>query len=288
MAEIPADLDLSNLITSGAEGEDEPEDGGEPGVAAPEPGGGFMSADQVQQMLDNQRNMITDTLTKMTQPAAPAPQQQQAEPRQVMPTSQEVRSAFETGDADQFIDVYNRGLQAVYDAADARVTQLERAGAQRIQQLAQDAARDAVPDEYRETVDGIMDKFGLAPELRTNKDILQVLTDAAKGRNLDAEVNKAIEARVRQKTQRQTADPTSGRQAQTGQEEEPIFSMGAMQALRNAGRTTDQHAQALGYANWEEFNKASGEKYGDWDNQKVPVWRKKLNERRKTGRRGAV
>ena len=281
-----AEDDEALLAAFGDEGE------GEPAPDEPQPASGFMSADQVQQLLDNQRTMMMETLTAANRPQQPQPaqptQQTQPDARQIMPTAQEVREAFEQGDPDRFIDVYNRGLQAVYTAAEERIADLERSGTQRIQQLAQDSVQGLVPDEYRDDVKKIMDDFNLPPDMRTNRKLLEVLTNAARGQNLDQEVSRAVEARVRQATQRRTAEPTSNRTARGQEADEPIFGMPALQALRNAGRSPDQHAQQLGYANWDEYERATAEKYETWQERSVPAWRQRLNERRQNrGRRTA-
>ena len=161
-------------------------------------------------------------------------------------------------------------------------------GLQRIQELSAEVVQQSVPElkKYEKEVNTIMDDFGIQGDLRSNPKVVSLLVDAAKGRNLEQEVAAAEEARKRQAAARQTADVTTNRAAGGTETEEPLFGMGSLQALRNAGRSPDQHAQALGYPSWEEFQKATAEKYDNWQERSQPAWRKRLNERR-AGRRTA-
>lgn len=283
-----SDDDLLGAFGGEVEGGDQP--AGEPQTPASQPQ--FMSADQVTQLLNNQTQMIAEHIANVNRPAAPQsqPQPEEPEPQSMMPTDREVREAFESGDGDAFMQVYARSLNAVHLANEQRIQRLERQGAQRMQQLAQETVRDAIPDDYRDAVNEMMDELNMAPELRTNRQVLGILADAARGRNLDNEVNSAIEARVRRAAQqRQGGEPTTSRTARGQEPDEPTFSLAAMQALRNAGRSPDRHAQQLGYENWEAYERATADKYTTWRDRSVPAWRQRLNERRQaTGRRRSV
>lgn len=257
----------------------------------PTPSQGFMSAAEVEALLQRQSDRMMEHQTQYTQQIAQVlqPQQSAQQPqRTVMPTAQEVQKAFEEGDGNAFMDVYQRSLQAVHEANEARIAALEQAGMQRIQELSADVVKTTIPDltKYEKEVNKMMDEYQIGGDLRSNPKVVQLFVKAARADNMEAEIAAREEAAKRQAAQRQTADPSSSRSARTGEPEEPLFSMGALQALRNAGRQPDQHAQALGYANWDEFNRASAEKYENWNERSVPAWRKRLNERRQaSGRR---
>lgn len=277
-----------NLMT-GAEDDEEPLDDEEPVVEdRPAPTGGFMSAEDVERLLTRQTEMMREQNERFTQTVqqsfAPPPQ---PERRALMPTAQEVQEAFETGDGKAFMDVYQRSLQAVHSANEARVAALEQEGMQRINQLSADVVRTTMPDytKYEKQVNSMMDEYQIGADLRGNPKVVELFTKAAKADNIENEIAQREEANKRRAAQRQTADSTPNRRAGGGEAEEPLFGLSALQALRNAGRSPDQHAQALGYANWEAYNQATAEKYANWQDRSVPAWRKRLNERRTAGRR---
>lgn len=280
MAEIP------EMADPGAEFDDDGFDEEVP-LETPEaqqedaPRAGFMSARDVQAMLDAQQARMLEHLERVQAPRRDAPPPPPPDPGSRMPTQQEVRRAFESGDPDQFMDIYARGLQAVYDAADQRVRGLEQTGMQRIQELSREVVKTAVPEyqEYGRAAEKIMDEFGITGDLRANTQVVKLMIDAAKGRNLDGEVTRAVEARRRRAASRGTADTTSTRGVGSG-DTEPVFSIEAMQTLRRTGRAPDRHAQALGYANWAEYEAATARKYETWQEDSVPAWRKRLNARR--------
>ena len=260
---------------------------GEPVDEPAEPAGaGFMTAEQVSDLLDRHTRMMQEqnqqylqTVQQIAQPPQQPPQPEQP----LMPSQDEVRTAFETGDGNAFMDVYTRSLQALHQANQQQVKQLENAGMQRINELSQEVVKQSVPDytRYEKEVDRLAQEYGVTGDLRANPKVVQLLVNAAKGENLDREVDQRIEARQRQAAQRQTPDPSAQREeVRAGGRDAPLFSQAAFQALRNAGRTPDQHAQQLGYANFEEYEKAAAEKIETWHERSVPAWRRKLEERR--------
>ena len=252
---------------------------------------GFMTADQVNDMLERHTRMMMqqneqylNTVQQIAQPQPPVSQ----EPQVQMPTQDEVREAFETGDGSKFMDVYNRSLAAVHNASQQQVRALEAAGMERINQLSQEVVKSTVPDyqTYEKEVDRLATEYGVSGDLRSNPKVVQLLVNAAKGEHLEQEVERRMEARARQAAQRQTPDPTTGREpASQPVDQEPLFSMAALQALRNAGRSPDQHAQQMGYANWDEYNAATAEKYSNWESSSVPYFRRSMDERMEIRRR---
>lgn len=271
------------------QGEQDPQEGQQDPVQSQ----GFMTADQVNDMLERHTRMMMEqnqqylsTVQQMAQPQQPA-----QEPQVQMPSQDEVREAFETGDGSRFMDVYNRSLAAVHNASQQQVRALEQAGMERINQLSQEVVKSTVPDyqTYEKEVDRLANEYGVSGDLRSNPKVVQLLVNAAKGEDLEREVERRMEARARQAVQRQTPDPTAVREPSAQPEsEEPVFSLAALQALRNAGRSPDQHAQQMGYANWDAYVQATSEKYQSWSERSVPAWRKRLNERRaQRGRRTA-
>ena len=252
---------------------------------------GFMTAQQVEDLLNRQQQAMLeqsqrymDTVAQVVQPQQPQVPQQ---PSVTMPTQEEVEDAFVSADGKKFMEIYTRSLQAVHAANQQQIEALRVQGMARINELSDTVTEQTMPDwdRYKDAANEIMNEFNLDADLRSDPRVKKLMVEAAKGRNLDEEVNRAIEARNRQAAQRPTADVRSGRQAETGEPDEPLFSQAALAALRQAGRSPDRHAQQLGYENWEAFQKASQEKYDTWEERSVPAWRKRLNERRGAGRR---
>ena len=255
---------------------------------------GMMTADQVNDMLRNQREMMEEQSRSMVEAMRESfrPQQPQEEQQQQgvsFPDQQEMVEALNAGDTQKYLNLQNQQTLALHQMYENRIRGLESQGMQRLTELNEQVIKQQNPQyaEYEEDIKKMMDQAQVPADQRTNPVIIDILTKAAIGANLEKEFEKKIEATRRQRNLSPTGEPSPKRYASGGAgggRGEPVFSDESLQALRQSRRTPDDHARSMGYQNWAEYEKATQEKYDKW-NEHEPSWRKKMVGSR-TGVRG--
>lgn len=239
----------------------------------------FLTADQVEQMISRQNeqfaNYQRETLNAVQQSMAPRREEEQLQP----PDPKEMKRALEEGDSDRYLELQQQQLLYVQQMTENRIRSLEQAAVQRFDDLNQQTIEtQPTYQRYKREVEAMMDDLQLGPSLRRNPKIVSILANAARGQNVEKEFEEMQQQRRRQRGRQATGEPTnarSGRSTRRGrQEQEPVFSPDAMQALRASRRTPDRHAQLLGYKDWADYEAQTAQQYERWDEMNVPSWRR--------------
>lgn len=249
-----------------------------------------LTADQLNAILERQNKQFQEqqreTMQFMgqqfnqRQPQAPT----EDRPAIEMPDPREMRRAMEEGDYETYFQLAQQEKAAIELQHRAELNQLSAAALQRFEEInGRFIEQQPEYKTYEKDVEAIMDEIKLPAHLRKNPQIVAIAIDAAKGRNIDREVDNRIQERRRQRQQTQTSEPTETRLVRAGAgSTAPTFTNEAYEALRMAGRSPDRHAQALGYENWAAYERATQEKYDKWDEMNVPAWRRRMNSGRNT------
>ena len=269
---------LDDLIDDPSEGTTEPDT-----VVTPTPA--QLTSDQLEQILNRQNDQFQaqqrETMQMLGQQMNPPPRQDNS-PVIEMPDPREMQRAMDDGDSARFMELMNQRDAAIDLSHRQQLQGVTNAAVQRFDEL-NNRYIEQQPEfkRHRPEVEALMEEINMPASLRNQPNLVAILVDAVKGRNIDKEVDERIETRRRQRQQTPTGEPTSTRQVRSNvANPEPVFSNEAFEALRMAGRSPDRHAQTLGYADWAAYERATQEKYNNWDDMNIPAWRRRMNSGR--------
>jgi hypothetical protein len=151
-----------------------------------------------------------------------------------------------------------------------KITQLEAAGTQALDQLSQTVteskmpllSNSAVKQSYEEMLNTIDPSAKMNPAVR-----LQVYNFAV-GQNHEALVEERLQVEARKETETVTTQQpgtTTGRETTTEStgppKPEDVLSRDNLDAIQSSGRTVDGYYQSLGYASWDDFWEQTGKEY---------------------------
>lgn len=215
------------------------------------------------------------------------PQQQQDIVDEIeAPSFRELRRAIEENDMEKYEQLLAQQSAANDIKWERRLRQLAGEATQYFARYDEHIAQTVVPEykDYEAAINEIKKDLPPIPkEYMNHPGVRRLFVNAARGMNIEAEVQRRSESEQTQRRRRanpQTGAPTNQRQQtrrNARRSNEPVFTDEAYAALRAAGRTPDQHAQRLGYANWSEYEKATQTMYDNWDEMNIPAWRRKAN-----------
>lgn len=241
----------------------------------------FVSAEMMDQMLTRQQEQFAKQQQELLNNLYSQSQQRDAmrayEASQIQPPDPErMARALEEGETAEYIKMQNQQMHYLQQQYEQRLQQLEGLGARRFQEVNARLIEQAVPtySKYKPEVDKLMDELQLDNEYRTNPQIVSILSDAVRGRNIDKEFEELTQQRRRQAAQRPTGDPTNSRRNMAAADADPVFSPAATEALRAAGRSLEQHARRLGYESAEAYERHVREYNERRHELDIPKWRR--------------
>lgn len=284
-------MDLSDLDSLIDEEGPPQADGDNPstgGQAQSPPSGGGLTAEQLEQIMDRQNQRFQEQQRETLAMFARQPQQEHQTQQPIIeePDPRDMRQALEDQDYERYIQLSQQQAAAREVAHRNELNAYASAAVARFDEMNQRYVQTSLPDyqRYKPEVEALMERFNLPASLRNNPEVVGVLVNAAKGQNIDREVEERIQARRRQRQQQTaTGEPTPTRRNSGGAAPpEQVFTNEAFEALRMAGRSPDRHAQALGYENWAAYERATAERYANWDEINAPAWRRRMNSGRTT------
>jgi hypothetical protein len=246
----------------------------------------YMTAEQVQKMMDGQAQTLMQGFQQTLQQVVPQGKREEDEEKPIeAPSHAQMQAALEEGDFTRYMQMQAQRESAIYQASvrDSRkeINTIRNEGLGWVAQTNKQLVDQSVPDykKYQKDVDALADQLGIDAVARTNPDVVSLLTSTVRGRpeNIEKEFQIREEARKRQANgDGVTSDGGSGRgrvgNAREDRDREPVFSAEAMQALEGAGKSGEDFAKQMGYKDWDEYEKAASTVYTD--ERAVPKWRR--------------
>lgn len=139
-------------------------------------------------------------------------------------------------------------------------------GVEVIDQLSDTVTRAQMPhlDLVRNDYDAAL--HSLPADQRMNPKMRQAAYNIAVGQNVTKIIEAEKEKNLRASEEPPNPEPgansrASGNENDTIPNPEAVLSKDTMRALRTAGKTVDQHYQALGYKGWTDFYEKRGKEY---------------------------
>lgn len=143
----------------------------------------------------------------------------------------------------------------------AKLAEIEEKGVAAISGIAKEMALSKMPHykKYKSEVDAYIDQ--LPPAAKLNGPVYKVAYDAVVGSHMDEIVKADREAILREVANPNAVTlpgkPARGQEGDEGKipTVEELFGKEAAEALVAVGRSSDQHAQRMGYKSWAEYAK---------------------------------
>lgn len=244
----------------------------------------YLTAAQVQEMMDRQAEMFTQGLQQTVERYVPQarPQEPVEEPIQA-PSHEQLRLAAEEGDWTKYTALQEQREQAVYQASmrevDRRARAMRQEGGAWMAETNRRFVDTKVPDykKYQKDVDLLAEQLGIDPVSRTDPNVVELLTSTIRGRpeNMEKEFAARIEAQKRQANgDGTTSDVASPGRSFGGQhsEQEPVFSHEALRGMDDMGKDRNALAKRMGYNDWAAYETAAAGIYSA--DKAVPKWRR--------------
>ena len=243
----------------GAEEEmEEVQEGQEEAEPQPE----YVTADQMQSMINEAVGGIMQNLQGLVQPGVqPAGQPVQPKAVELPPevSDDDIAAAYEEGDFKRAMKLQKQQRERDRVAHQQELNQLRMDGAAAIGQIGEEVLVSKLPDyaKYKKEIDEYLLQF--PAESRQDPGVRREVYFLIRGKHADDIANERVEEWKRQQNLQSGTEPgsTTGRETTTKKATKSAvaaqFHEVDLEALRTVGRSSDEFARRLGYESMEDY-----------------------------------
>lgn len=246
----------------------------------PTPAPQYATVEQMQQMIQGVSEQLQNNLLGYIQGSQQQQQPQQPQMPQIEePSLDQIAEAWEEGETKKALQLQAQRDQAREMRYNYQLQQVYQHGQQEFANVNKKLVNNVVPDyqKYEKDVANLMEEVGLPKEYRSNLQIIELLTNSVKGRNIDKLVEERIEAMKRQENDAETATPgTVNRGTVSSVPPQRVVSEDAEMALNFVGKDKESFAKARGYQSWSDYenNVSAYQQVKRGQGSYMPKWRR--------------